>query len=268
LIRRKTTKVSDIDIAYSEWGSGDPLILVMGYAGCVEIWEPRLIENLSRNFRVIALDNRGMGFSTMGNKEYTFPQLADDLAGFMDALNIKQAGILGYSMGTYIAQEFAIRHPEKTTHLILYAADCGGKEAVLCDPKVREALSNPPEALEEAEKMFIEHLFPADWLKENPNPKIYPPDRPIPQSENIRQQFMAWVKWEGAHSGLSGLKMPVLAVAGSEDVMIPPENIYIIGSRIKNSWTVKIEGGGHGIMYQYPDYMSGLIGSFMMLSKK
>ncbi|MCE1248575.1 MAG: alpha/beta hydrolase [Firmicutes bacterium] len=263
MITRTTITVDDIDITYAKWGSGDPIFMIMGYAGCIEIWEPKLIEKLAENHTVIAFDNRGMGFSTMGTKEYTFPQLADDLASFMDVLGIEKAGIFGYSMGTYIAQEFAVRHPDKTSRLMLYAADCGGREAVLCTPEVREALSNPPEDVNDAERMFIEHLFPAEWLEKNPNPQIYDPERPIPKSENIREQYIAWTKWQGVYSSLSKLEMPVLLFTGSEDIMIPPVNSYMIGQQVKNSWVVKIQGAGHGAMYQEPEYIASIVRAFM-----
>lgn len=262
MITRTTAIVNDIEMAYAEWGSGYPLFMIMGYAGCIEVWDPVFIEKLAEHFRVIAFDNRGMGFSTMGTKEYTFPQLADDLAGFMDVLNIEKAIVLGYSMGSYEALEFAVRHPQKTSHLVLYAADCGGPEAILCDPAVREALSNPPEDVQDAERMFIEHLFPSKWLRENPNPQIYPQDRPIPPSANIKAQYIGWTKWKGVFSHLKDLDMPVLNITGSDDIMVPPENSYIISRQAKKSWLVKIENSGHGVMYQYPEYMAKTVKAF------
>jgi pimeloyl-ACP methyl ester carboxylesterase len=117
----KMVHVSDIDIAYNEYGNGDPLIMVMGYSGTMDMRDPRVIQALAKQYRVITFDNRGMGHSPSSDREYTIPLFVSDTACLMNALGIKKAHVLGFSMGTIIAQELTLDYPEKVGKLILYA---------------------------------------------------------------------------------------------------------------------------------------------------
>ena len=72
--------------------------------------------------------SRGIGNTTAGSKPYTMQLLANDTAGLLDALKIQKANVLGYSLGSFIAQQFAISHPDKVSSIILVASTCGGKD--------------------------------------------------------------------------------------------------------------------------------------------
>ena len=87
----------------------------------MDMWDTRLVNQLAQHYRVIVFDNRGMGNSTSSDRDYTIPLFADDTAAFMDALGIKKAHVMGWSMGTFVAQELALGYPEKVDKLILYA---------------------------------------------------------------------------------------------------------------------------------------------------
>jgi pimeloyl-ACP methyl ester carboxylesterase len=153
----KTVPVRDITIAYKEIGSGEPLIMIMGYSGAMDLWDPRLVNLLAKHYRVIVFDNRGMGNTTSSDKEYTIRLFADDTAGLMDALGIKKAHVMGWSMGTNIAQELTLDYPEKVDKLILYAGDTGGKEALPPSPQVIAVLENTTGTeREQGERLFLE----------------------------------------------------------------------------------------------------------------
>jgi len=106
-------RVGDTKMAYWTYGEGYPLVMIMGYSGTMDMWDPNVIDALSAYYKVIVFDNRGMGKTTTGTRKFTIEQFADDTAGLMDALAIDQAHVLGWSMGTEIAQELTLRHPEK-----------------------------------------------------------------------------------------------------------------------------------------------------------
>jgi pimeloyl-ACP methyl ester carboxylesterase len=93
-------------------------------------WEPFTLRDLSSNHTVIVFDQRGIGNTTTGSKPYSIQQLANDTSGLLDALKIQKANVLGYSLGSFVAQQLAATHPEKVNRLILAAASCGGKEAI------------------------------------------------------------------------------------------------------------------------------------------
>src|SRR5438067_1155616 len=111
-----TATVDSIELYYEEHGRGDPLLLIMGLAADSTAWMFQ-VPDFARRYRTIAFDNRGVGRSSRPPGPYTIHQMADDAAGLLDALDLQRAHVLGVSMGGMIAQELALRHPERV-HLI------------------------------------------------------------------------------------------------------------------------------------------------------
>jgi pimeloyl-ACP methyl ester carboxylesterase len=95
--------VDDMEMAYRVYGKGYPLVMIMGFSGTQDVWDPNVISELAGTYRVITFDNRGMGGTTPGTKPFTIEQFSDDTAGLMEALGIAQAHVLGFSMGSEIA---------------------------------------------------------------------------------------------------------------------------------------------------------------------
>ena len=107
---------------------GNPLLLIMGFAGGLNTWEPNMTKKLSQNHTVIIFDNRGIGGTSLGNKNLSISQFAQDAVGLIDALHLNKTDIMGFSMGGIIAQEVALSNPGKINKLIIYASGCGGNE--------------------------------------------------------------------------------------------------------------------------------------------
>jgi len=103
---------------YSECGSGDPLILIMGITAPGSAWEVHA-EHWSANYRCIMVDNRGIGLTDKPEGDYSSAMMADDYAGLMDALGIESAKVVGVSMGSIIAQQLCLRHPAKVKSAVL-----------------------------------------------------------------------------------------------------------------------------------------------------
>ncbi|WP_427132297.1 alpha/beta fold hydrolase [Pseudarthrobacter sp. S9] len=111
-----------ISIGYEEQGDGYPVVLLPGSAVDHQIFTPGgQFSALSENFRVVALDWRGTGESDRPGNEYWAPDLADDVIGVLDALNIDKAHIVGMSQGATIAIRLAAEHPERVNRLVLYS---------------------------------------------------------------------------------------------------------------------------------------------------
>ena len=137
-IPAKKVRVGDIDIAYKTFGKGDPIILINGYSFAMDSWDPTLLGTLASNHTVIVFDNRGIGNTTSGNEQkFSIGLFANDTAGLLEALNIKKADVLAWSLGGRIAQELTLNYPDKVGRLILYAIGCGGKESVPQSQEVR-----------------------------------------------------------------------------------------------------------------------------------
>src|SRR5439155_245441 len=113
-----TATVDSIELYYEEHGRGDPLLLIMGLAADSTAWMFQ-VPDFAERYRTITFDNRGVGRSSKPPGPYTIHQMADDAAGLLDALRIARAHVLGVSMGGMIAQELALRHPERVRGLVL-----------------------------------------------------------------------------------------------------------------------------------------------------
>ena len=116
-----TTKVNGIDLYFEEHGEGNPLLLVPGLGGTGSYWGPQ-IKTFSEKFRVVVHDHRGTGKSTHDTSiSYSVEQMAADLVGLMDALEIEKAHLLGHSTGGAIGQVVSIEHPNRLMSAVLYA---------------------------------------------------------------------------------------------------------------------------------------------------
>jgi len=257
-------QVGDIHIAYKVFGEGDPLLLIMGYSGTMDLWAPEVLKELASKYQLIIFDNRGMGKTTASDKEFTIELFADDTQGLLDALGIERAHVLGWSLGTYIAQELALRYPDRVEKLILYAGDCGGKEAIYPGPEIMDALGDSSASSRERGEKLLATLFPEKWLKEHPDPRTYFPEiRETSSPENIKRQYQAWQKWKGTYSRLAKITQPTLLITGAEDVNTPWQNSLMLIDLIPGAWLVQLEGGGHGAMYQYPKKFSRIVLTFL-----
>src|SRR5688572_18237777 len=104
---------------YEVHGDGDPLLLVMGIGYDSSLWKLHQVPVLAKRFRVVIFDNRDAGSSSKAKEPYSIGDMADDVAGLLDGLEIPRAHLLGLSMGGMIGQEFALRHPHRLNRLVL-----------------------------------------------------------------------------------------------------------------------------------------------------
>jgi pimeloyl-ACP methyl ester carboxylesterase len=260
----RNATIGDTGIAYKKFGSGPPMVMIMGYAGTMDMWPPALLQRLSEEYTVIIFDNRGMGLSTSSPREYSIPLFAQDTVGLMQALNISRAHAFAWSMGTDIAQEIAIEYPENVDGLILYAADSGGKEAISPSPEVIGILANTSGTEQERGTRLVSLLFPGSWFQTHSDfysyfPRVTESSPPA----NIERQALAIEHWNGSYSRLPQIKANTLLVTGTEDVITPPENSFIIGRQIPGAWVVQFRDAGHGLMYQYPQELADTVIFFL-----
>ncbi|MFL6330675.1 MAG: alpha/beta fold hydrolase [Nitrososphaeraceae archaeon] len=280
-IQLKKVHVGDIDVAYKMFGRGDPLILFNGASDSMDAWDPSFLTGISSNHTVIVFDQRGIGNSTAGSKPYTYPQLANDTAGLLDALKIPKADVMGYSLGGHIAQAFTISYPEKVNRLILVASSCGGKDGIPKPPEfkklqaeiVNNSLHNIPNT-QNMEALNVASLG-SGWIKLHPETADVPanittlqqlkPGLP-PEIANKQKNLGIWeeTNWSGACDQEAKLAKPTLVITGTDDNnYMPHGNALILASKIPGAWLVQIKNAGHAVMNQYPEEIGKILNTFL-----
>ncbi len=240
-------KINDVNLYYELHGEGSPLVLIMGLRRNVAWWH-RQIPVLSRHFRVLAFDNRGAGRSDKPVMDYSIRLFADDTAGLMDALGIEDANILGISMGGYIAQELAIRHPRKVRSLVLGCTSCGGSRVVtMSEERLKKFTANEGLTPEAILRKDMDIYFSDCFIESNPD-KIkqfieisllhyQPPDA-------FLRQFAACQKHDTA-GRVGEIKVPVLIAAGGDDPLVPSINSTVLKELIPEAELVFYPGKRH-----------------------
>lgn len=264
-IETKKIHVGDIDIAYKMFGNGKPVLLINGFSAPLDFWDPILLANLASNHTVIVFDNRGIGNTTSGIKKFSISQFANDTAGLLDALNVSKADVIGWSMGGMIAQELTLMHPQKVDKLVIHASSCGGKQSVLPSQEViMAAVTISSNSVERIQKI-LPLLFPEVWRMQNPNylEKLPRTTEVIP-SETLDLQTEAILNWEGVCDKLNIITQPTLVVVGTDDFFTPSSNSLLIAEKINGSRLVQIPGGGHGVMFQYPETFNSILQTFLL----
>jgi len=249
-----TVPVNGVEIGYRVLGNGEPLLMIMGYAGTMDVWDPLLIEALSRSFRVIIFDNRGMGYSSGRDSPISIASMAQDAAGLLAALDIGRAHILGWSMGAMVAQELALAYPDRVDKLILYGAAYDNRPVL--EAIGRMGAANP--------ETLLPMLFPDRWLKANPKvfERLPVPSVP-PEAEVVERQRAAIAEWSGGDTRLAALRMPVLLISGEQDDVTPVGQSVHLASVIGGAWLARFRGGGHWLMYQAPHQLSRVVAGFL-----
>jgi pimeloyl-ACP methyl ester carboxylesterase len=279
-------RVGDIEMAYKMFGKGDPLILHNGASDHMDAWDPALLTRLASNNTVIIFDSRGIGNTTAGTEPYSIQLLANDTAGLMDALKIQEANVLGYSMGTFTTQQFAITNPDKVSSIILIAGSCGGKDGIPKPPeflKLQKDITNKTQnnitVSQEDYKALVTASLGSGWIKLHPESLDVPKNmtfqqmKPDLSSETMNNQYKgakAWVSsdWNGACDDLAKIDKPMLVIAGTDDnELVPHENSLVIASKVPGAWLVQIKDAGHAVPNQYPEEVGKIIETFLSTVK-
>lgn len=256
-------KTNNINIFYETYGSGEPLVMIAGFAADHLIWQ-LLIRDLAKQFQVVVIDNRGVGQTDSPDTEYTLELMADDTVAVMDALNINKATILGHSMGGFIAQELAIKYPTKVKNLILYStsAKTDNRSSLFLEFNGQLFAKDPEAALRNimfwlysadflSNKLAIESVVTA--MKNNPYPQT-----PI---GFIRQ--LTACKYHDTTSRLNKIQSPTLVIAGEKDVLMPLSQTNELAAGIKNAELAVIPEMGHCLHIERPQFFLQLLNTFL-----
>src|SRR3954471_1815554 len=243
------------ELYWESTGEGAPVLLVMGLGLSGGAWW-RTVDTLSRRFRVITFDNRGVGRSRGLAPAYTTEALADDAVAVLDALEIDQANVYGLSLGGMVAQQIALRYPGRVRSLVLGATTPGGRHAQLADDEVmaffhgrgnlsRKEAAWASVAYNYGRRCRDEH---ADRIADDIRHRLaYAFDEAAYQA-----QLMA-AALHNCMSRLHRIGVPALVVHGEDDRVVPVDNAHLIASRLPQGRLYLLEGTGHLYTTEAPE---------------
>ena len=232
-------------VHYRTWGDPEapPLLMIMGLGLSCHAWDA-LPERLAKRMRVVAFDHRGTGFSGPAGWACTMPELASDARAVLDAESIRSAFVFGVSMGGMVAQELALRWPERVGALALGATFASFRES---------------------EKLSLDALL--DLMLLNCGPQFATADRVgrLLVSPPFRDRAYEWLRGDkgqirtlaaslaqlaavvrhGPAERLRTLRMPTLVISGDADRVIPVENSYRLAALIPGARLHVLRGAGH-----------------------
>ena len=239
---------------YEVYGEGEPLLLIMGLGANHLGWAAQ-VPVYAQEFRVIVFDNRGTGQSDFPEGvDLTIPLMADDAAALLDFLGVDAAHVYGISMGGMIAQEMALRHPEKVRSLILGATSPGGPHAIAPDAQALQGLLDQGAAVDRAvNPALLEVLFSPAYLAEHGSELLEKlggmADYPATSPEAYAAQLRAAARHD-TYDRLPDIAAPTLVLHGTDDPLLPVGNARILAERIPGAKLVLFEGARHAYMLE------------------
>ncbi|MCL1811571.1 MAG: alpha/beta hydrolase [Methanomassiliicoccaceae archaeon] len=235
--------VGNIKMNYEVSGNGEPAVLITGLGGDVSFWYG-MVPLLSDRFEVITFDFRNCGLTECPDEPFDMETLAGDVISLLDHLSITKAHVMGWSMGGNVAQEIALRYPERVASLTLVSTymrrpsrssyamnavlDCvrsGGD--IECLFKIMQAFCMTEEAFRKREENGI--------------------DTPGKITSTLEQFASHLAAVDGFDSRLRAkdIRVPTRVIHGKSDIMVPPYMGEELAAEIEGADFVSIEGGGH-----------------------
>ena len=267
---RKVTAANGVDHAYREVGEGGvPLVLLMHFRGNLDNWDPALVDALAATRRVITFDNTGVGGSS-GATPGSVAQMAADAIAFIDALGLEQVDVLGFSLGSFVAQEIALVRPALVRRLVLASSapqgapdmhgwaqwvvdGVGGREI---DPAKMLGVfyTRSPESQKAGAEAFG-RMFSRD-------------DKDAPATWQTRQaHYDAVCAWGIPNFSLlqrvTAIQAPVFVANGDSDPMILPRYSHLLAGLIPDAEIRIYPDAAHGFLFQHHEQFAGDVTRFL-----
>jgi 3-oxoadipate enol-lactonase len=235
-------------------GTGEPLLWITGFAISSEIFAP-VISHYAAEFDCIRYDNRGAGRSQAPWRPTSIAELAADAVRLLDALGVDSAHVYGLSMGGMIAQEVALRFPDRVRALVLGGTSHGGPRAVLPSPRVAAALASRGAPATVRAELVGRALFSERFRAENPrlvaahlrNLAAY--RAPV---RGVLSHFAA-ATYHDTRARLHRIGAPTLVLHGGADELTPVRNAYLLAARIPHATLEVLPDAGHGYLLEQPE---------------
>jgi len=255
----RVTAENGIEYAYRDFGAGDvPLVLLQHFRGSLDNWDPALIDALASERRVVAFDNVGVA-GTTGRTPSRVEAMAHDAIAFVDAIGVERIDLLGFSIGSFVAQEIALIRPDLLRRLVLASAAPQGAPGMHgWAPDVIGAVGgrepNPQGYLD----VFFAHTDSSRQAGQEVAGRIFgrTADRDEPTSWETRQaQYDAICAWGIPNHALlervTGIQLPVFVANGDSDPMILPRYSHLLAGLLPDARLKIYPDAAHGFLFQH-----------------
>ena len=246
-------------------------MLLQHFMGNLDTYDPAITDALAAGREVILTDNAGVGLST-GSAPTSVAGMARDAASLIDALGLEQVDLFGFSMGGYVAQQMTVDRPDRIRRLILVGTGPrGGDGMAQLAPQTAPLFSkvydpqdliwlpiffSPSDAGQEAGRRYLERI------------RARPEDRDVRVSAaTVAAHSTAAREWGAAGHGsfdyLKGIEQPALVVNGSNDIVIPTVNSYLLQQNLPSAELILFPDSNHGSHFQFPERFSRYTTDFL-----
>jgi pimeloyl-ACP methyl ester carboxylesterase len=258
---KRVQLASGLTLEYAEQGNpkGTPVVFLHGYTDSWHSFE-RVLSYVPESIHALAPSQRGYGDSDRPESTYLISELADDLTEFMDAVGIESAIIVGHSMGSMVAERFAIDHPQRTLALLLAGTNPSLKGNPVCEEfnvAVQE-LEDPIDRafVQEFQESTLAQPVPADFLNLIVSESLKVPAR------IWKTAFTGFLETDFARE-LSRIEAPTLIIYGDRDTFMTRADHEAVHSRIRGSRMTTYEGAGHAMHWEEPSRFAADLVAFV-----
>jgi len=251
---------------YDIQGSGEPLILIPGFASGAWSWSWQ-IESLAKDFKVITFDPRGISRSPITEGEtVSISMIADDVVALLDKLSLPNAHILGISFGGFVALDFVLRFPKRVNRLVLASTSFGGPNHVAPSMQVLAAFAST-DGLNTAERIrkYLTVAFSPEFVESNAEDV----DRFCEMREQhfvprdvYMQQLQSALSFD-VEDQVPAIRAETLVVTGDKDVVVPTQNSRNLAAAIPSSQLEIIEGTGHMAFVEKAPEFNRIVATFL-----
>ena len=247
-------QTNGINLYYEERGTGEPLLLIMGITAPGSVWEKHA-EDWQRYFRCIMGDNRGVGQSDKPAGPYTTAQMADDYAGLIDTLGLGKVRMVGVSMGSTIAQQLALRHPDKVHSMVLMCpwarcdrtAEAIFRHMVTIKARLRpEEFANYIQLLIYSKRSWDDDTIFAELLAGRQQAAVAAHPQPLHGLEGQAEACIA----HNTLADLTQIEQPCFVIGGRQDVFTPIWMSEEVAGAIPNSELHLYDNAGHAFHWE------------------
>jgi pimeloyl-ACP methyl ester carboxylesterase len=257
--------VNGLQLYYEIEGDGEPVVLIPGFAAGRWIWFKQT-GDLSRHFRVITFDPRGVSASDKPEGSQTIGLLADDVAHLLQRIGIESAHVVGASFGGFVAQEFALKYPSMTRKLVLCCTSFGGPNHVAPAPETLLALAST-KGLDSEERMRANLLlaFSPEYVRT----RVADVEEVVAlRAANDVPEHIYLSQWQAAmsfnaESRVEHINRPTLVLSGDKDVIVPVQNSRNLATKIPGAQLSICEGGSHTFFIEQAGEFNSAVSEFL-----